>query len=182
MTQVLWIIACVLLAVFLLNWPFNWETENQWIAAIVVAVSCVVLWRLMLRLRLQKPSRSECPEGKGLYPECLYIVAIENDEIVNKHPDGKIERIALKNLHEVVVETNSSGPWGVDVWWLLSGPTVDEKCVYPQGATGEDRILEALQVLPGFDDGTLLKAMVCTSEARFVCWRREASTSAKLKC
>jgi hypothetical protein len=68
-------------------------------------------------------------------------------------------------------ETNDSGPWGADVWWILVGNAPESGCVYPNGATGEQEALEALQRLPGFDNGQFIEAMTSTENARFVCWQ-----------
>jgi hypothetical protein len=114
------------------------------------------------------------PGGKGLYPECLFVVTVSDSEIINQHPDGVIERVALKDLKEVAIETNASGPWGADVWWLLTGASPAARCAYPGGATGEQGMLQWLQRLPGFDDKAVITAMGSTSNARFVCWRAAA--------
>jgi hypothetical protein len=85
-------------------------------------------------------------------------------------------------VNGVAIETNDSGPWGADFWWLLEGQAV--RCTFPQGATGE---LEAVAQLstrfPSFDYEAVLQANHCTSNARFVCWdhRMGANNSFKPK-
>jgi hypothetical protein len=121
-----------------------------------------------------RSATSKCPAGKGLYPECLFVVSLSNAEITNSRPDGVIERLPVRDLREVAIETNTSGPWGADVWWLLTGTAPDARCAYPGGATGEQTMLQWLQKLPGFDEKAVINAMGCTSNARFVCWRAVA--------
>ena len=121
----------------------------------------------------RRGTRQQCPEGKGLYPECLFVVTVSDSEIINQRPDGVIERLMMKDLKEVAIETNASGPWGADVWWLLTGSSPDARCAYPGGATGEQRMLQWLQALPGFDDKSVIAAMGSTANARFVCWRAD---------
>ncbi|CAN5429288.1 hypothetical protein BH10PSE17_BH10PSE17_23560 [soil metagenome] len=118
-----------------------------------------------------RPGRA-CPEGKGLYPECLYVVSATDAGVSVKRPDGSIESVDLQMLREVVVNTNDSGPFGADVWWLLVGSD-GSGCTYPGGATGEQDAIHWMQRLPGFDNGALVSAMGSTADANFVCWRAE---------
>ena len=82
-------------------------------------------------------------------------------------------RIAMKSqLSGVAIETNDTGPWGADVWWLLFGPEDRLVASYPQGATGEESLLDYLIELPGFDHAEMIKAMSCAENAVFPVWRR----------
>lgn len=67
--------------------------------------------------------------------------------------------------------SRNQGPWFADVWWHLKG--TESECFIPQGATGEDQMLEALQTLPGFDNEQMSAAMCCVENRRFVCWQRD---------
>lgn len=116
----------------------------------------------------------KCPQGEGLYPECLFVVTVSESEIVAQRPDGKIERVSIGDLEEVTIVTNDSGPSGADVWWLLVGSKPNAGCAFPGGATGEAKVLEFVQQLPGFNNQAFIEAMTCTSNARFVCWRAAA--------
>ena len=91
--------------------------------------------------------------------------------MVCRHPDGKLERVTFADLKAVIIETNDSGPWGTDVWWILLGERPEARCVFPGGATGEQDVLKAVQQLPGFDNAQFAKAMTCTDVATFICWR-----------
>lgn len=110
-----------------------------------------------------------------LRPEAAFIVGIEDGQIVNRRPEGAIERVRLCDLKAVIIETNDSGPWGADIWWILFG---DEQsgCVFPGGATGESQVLEELQKLEGFDHQAFINAMGSTENRRFVCWRSATGT------
>lgn len=126
---------------------------------------------------LQQQGKSpgqKCPEGEGLYPECLFVVTVSGSEIVNQRPDGTVERVSIHDLEEVTIVTNDSGPTGVDLWWLLVGSKPDAGCAFPGGATGEAKVLEFVQQLPGFNNQAFIEAMGCASNARFVCWRAAA--------
>lgn len=161
-----------LVTFFPIFWAITWATGSNDIggwAAIVLGFIGVPA--LLLKVGTGQSPGSNCPEGKGLYPECLFVVTVSDSEIVNKCPDGSIERVAVGDLKEVAIETNTSGPWGADVWWLLTGSTPEAGCAYPGGATGEQNVLKWLNGLPGFDDKVVIQAMGSTSNARFVCWR-----------
>ena len=86
-------------------------------------------------------------------------------------PDGAQQAIGWGEVLIVAIETNDSGPWGADVWWVFEGASA--RVAYPQGATGEAGMLEVLQArFPGFSDAMVIEAMGCTDNARFVCWTR----------
>jgi hypothetical protein len=129
---------------------------------------------LVLKVRPGKSLNQRCPQGEGLYPECLFVVTVSDSEIVTQRPDGKIERVSIRDLQEVTIVTNDSGPYGADVWWLLVGSKADAGCAFPGGATGEAKVLEFVQRLPGFNNQAFIEAMGCASNARFVCWRAAA--------
>jgi hypothetical protein len=160
---------------FLFFWAITWLTGSNDIGAWAgLVLGFIGVPAILLKVWPGRSPGARCPEGKGLYPECLFVVIVSDSEIINKRPDGVIERVAVKDLKEVVIETNTSGPWSADVWWLLTGATPDTSCAYPGGATGEQALLQWLQRLPGFDDKNVIAAMGSTSNARFVCWRAAA--------
>jgi hypothetical protein len=138
---------------------------------VMAALIVVIVFGLLVGVLVRRAG-SQCPDGKGLYPECLFVVTVAGDQIVVRTPEPSESRIALGDLREVVVETNDSGPAGADVWWRLYGAEPAPRCSYPGGATGETRVLEHLQALPGFDNDALIEAMGSTSNRRFTVYRR----------
>jgi hypothetical protein len=107
-----------------------------------------------------------------LQSEARFVVSISNRGVSCRHPSGQKQSIDWDDLHAVVIATNGTGPWGTDVWWWLKGPDGKPWCSIPQGATGEDELLERLQRLPGFDNQKMIQAMSCTENQAFVCWGR----------
>lgn len=101
-----------------------------------------------------------------------------NDEGVSVDwPKGERQVIAWDAVQTIAIETNDSGPWGADVWTVLE--SVEERVLWPQGATGEEGMLAELQRrYPGFDDDAVIAAMGCSRNARFVCWHRAPSAQA----
>jgi hypothetical protein len=79
----------------------------------------------------------------------------------------------MSDLSGVMIETNDSGPFGPDVWWLLFGADDRLACAFPQGAVGEQVVVNSLLGLPGFDHEAMIMAMGSTSNAVFPVWRRE---------
>ena len=121
-------------------------------------------WLMQMFRRPHSPSR--------LLPESQFTVIVDDDRILCQQPSGKTESVAWNDLESVTVETNDTGPWQADVWWILTGDSSSPGCTIPQGATGEEPLLDRLQKLPGFDNEQFIAAMSCTENRTFVCWRR----------
>lgn len=101
------------------------------------------------------------------HPEASFVVEVTaDDEVVCRAPRQPEQRIGMSDLGAVYVETNDSGPWGADIWWLLNNRDGETKLAFPQLATGEDGVLARLQLLPGFE----VKGMNSVANARFLCW------------
>lgn len=111
-----------------------------------------------------------CAAEPALQPESRFIVRWSDTEVVCERPDGKVERVGWDDLQKIEVVTTSAGPFAPDVFWVLQGS--DGGCVVPQGATGDGRLLERLQTLPGFDNGAVIEAMTSMSDRRFLCWQK----------
>ena len=129
---------------------------------------------LLLRWWRRSASKGKCPDGEGVYPECLFVVSVGEAEVSVARPDGRVERLPLAELGEVAIVTNDSGPWGADLWWQLVGRREGSGCTFPGGATGESKVLEFVLRLPGFNNETFLHAMGSASNARFSCWKAGA--------
>lgn len=109
----------------------------------------------------------------GLNAESQWIVTVTDTEISCARPDGQTESVTWDDLKAVAIETTDEGPFSMDVFWLLAGE--HGGCVIPQGAKGEDVLLERLQKLPGFDNEAFIEAMGCTENNRFLCWQKDAA-------
>ena len=108
---------------------------------------------------------------EAVIAEGKVIVSFDESGIAATFPKGEVEAIAWSEVQRVAIETNDSGPWGADFWWLLEGEA--KRCAFPQGATGE---LEAMATFPsrfpGFSHEAVISANCSTSNARFLCWER----------
>jgi hypothetical protein len=86
--------------------------------------------------------------------------------------DGEIEDVAWKDLEEVQIVTTDEGPFAEDVFYLLVGPNGTGCCV-PQGSSQSAALLRRLQELPDFDNDAVIRAMGCSENGRFVCWKKK---------
>ncbi|MDG2004015.1 MAG: hypothetical protein P8J20_11860 [Novosphingobium sp.] len=100
-----------------------------------------------------------------------FVVVVQGNIRVTDH-DGNEASVPTAEISGIVIETNDSGPWGADVWWLLFGADEQQTCAFPQGATGEQAALDHLMDLPGFDYEQMIAAMSSTENAVFPVWRK----------
>lgn len=116
--------------------------------------------RIATWLESRRKAREE-----SLWPERQVKVLVSDRGVSSTFPRGEIQYIAWDEVSRILVETNDSGPWGADVWWVLEGG--GGRCEFPQGATGEsDALAEIKRRFPSFE----VKGMNSTSVAAFVCW------------
>jgi hypothetical protein len=110
--------------------------------------------------------------SQRLEPEARWEVSIDATCITVRDASGEVKMADRAELSGILIETNDSGPWGADVWWLFFGANDHIACAYPQGATGEAAVLDALMALEGFDHTQMTAAMGSTRNAIFPVWRR----------
>jgi hypothetical protein len=101
-----------------------------------------------------------------------WSVEANDERVATVDPDGRLATIAMRDLYRVVIETNDSGPFGEDVWWLLLGPNERVAVRFPQSADGERGAVDVLLKLPNFDYEQMITAMGSTDHAFFPVWRR----------
>ena len=104
--------------------------------------------------------------------EAAWIVTMTDREIRVTDPAGEVRGIAKDRVAAILIETNDSGPWGSDFWWLLLAPDKSLACFFPQGATGESEAMAWMMALPGFDHAKMIEASASTSNAFFPLWER----------
>lgn len=126
----------------------------------------------LVRMKWLKALADRFKRPEGLYPERLWTVSFDGSAVFVTDQTGKTMSVMMQDLRTVAIATNDSGPWGADVWWLLYGSDGNLACGFPQGATGEKEVLDALMAMPGFDQSETIKAMGCTSNATFIVWQR----------
>jgi hypothetical protein len=111
----------------------------------------------------------------SLQPEAEWQVEITDEGLVCTDLVGQRRTLTWGDLESVIIRTNDSGPFAMDVWWHLRGRAENGaliECEVPMGATGEKIMLERLQQLPDFDNDAVINAMMSVDDAEFVCWTR----------
>lgn len=106
-------------------------------------------------------------------PESLHRVQVNDTEIVTIAPNGERQAVPWSALTKVVIRTTDEGPLRPDVFWEFYAGTSQVRLSFPQGATGEEEVLGALEAkLPGFRYNEFIRAMGSASNATFVVWER----------
>ena len=105
---------------------------------------------------------------KLVLPEKEFAVTVTDENILVRAADGNVSSVDLVEITSVLVETNDSGPWGMDVWFIVIGASDNDVCTFPMGARNDEKALDYFITLPGFE----LKGMDSTKNARFVCWQK----------
>ena len=109
---------------------------------------------------------------RKLEPEALWRVLLDADALRVIDADGNESSVSKADISGVAIETNDSGPWGSDVWWLIFGRDDELACAYPQGATGEQAALDYLMALSGFEHSEMVQGMRSVENAVFPVWRK----------
>ena len=112
--------------------------------------------------------------GERLMHEARWTVACSDETIRVTDATGDSRSVAIAQIAAVIVETNDSGPWGADLWWLAFDSDGAVALGWPQGATDETAAIDRLMALPGFDMVEMTLAMASTDNAAFTLWRRDS--------
>ena len=143
------------------------EKLGSWYLLMIISF---VLVSLVQRPKI--PYEGDERMASKLVPESRWTAAIENDRLIIVDDKGETKQLPLSALSGIAIETNDRGPWDADVWWLFFSAEDRLELVYPQGATGEDLVIDRITELPGFDHAEMIAAMTSTENATFAVWRR----------
>ena len=131
-----------------------------------------VLRDLFLDLTIGSRRRAARRGKRRRQPEEDWLVSLTGERLSVADPKGETRELVMADLSRVVIETNDSGPWGSDFWWLLFGPDGELVLAFPQGASGEKAAMDRLLALPGFDHEAMTRAACCVDNATFPVWER----------
>lgn len=109
----------------------------------------------------------------GLEPEARWSVFLRGDHLIEVQPNGATTSTLLDRIQKIKIATNDSGPWGADVWWVFEGLAGAVLSAFPQGATGEQDVVDWAMALPDFDYSAMTQAMASVENAEFVVWRKK---------
>lgn len=118
----------------------------------------------------KKPKAPPNTPRPALESAASYRVAVDDESVSCTTPGGETSTVAFAELERVVIRTTDEGPISPDVFWVLTG--AGRTCVVPQGATGEQTLMDRLGKLPGFNFEAMIAAMICAENREFDCWKR----------
>lgn len=118
----------------------------------------------------KKPKAPQKLPKPALQPEASYRVAVDDATVICTTPRGEMNTVAFAELERVVIRTTDEGPIAPDVFWMLTG--AGRTCVVPQGATGEEALIDRFGNLPGFRFEAMIAATSCAENQEFECWKR----------
>ncbi len=104
-------------------------------------------------------------------PGAAFRVGADHQQIAVEHAGALAQVVSFSELTGVAIETNKSGPIGIDCWWLLFGPGDKLLAAFPQGAEGDKAAVDRLMKLPGFDLEAMIAAMGSVETDVFPVWR-----------
>jgi len=103
----------------------------------------------------------------------MWTVEADSERIAVVDPEGSLTVLPRAALSRIVIETNDSGPFSDDAWWLLLDDDGAVALKFPQSADGEHDVVEDFLNLPGFNYEVMVTAMSSTEQGFFPVWRRE---------
>ena len=137
------------------------------IVIFVVGIGLFLLWKFSGK----SASGADKENKQALHPEAQNVITFDDEQVRVTDQNGEIHSVRWADLTMVGIRTTDEGPFLPDVFWGLHGADKAPAVVYPQGATGESDLLEAMQKrLAGFDNRKLIEAMGCTGNAFFLVW------------
>jgi hypothetical protein len=109
------------------------------------------------------------------------VETVQLDDVGILRVEGSIrEEVRWEAVTEIKIITTDSGPYGEDVFFVLSG-TDERGCVVSHAAAVRTKLLETLQIrFPNLDDAAVIAAMGCTSNNSFLLWRRPVAGAASV--
>lgn len=102
--------------------------------------------------------------------ETDWVVRIVSGVIQTIDFQQKENTVLINDIVKIEVETNDSGPWGVDLWWKIEA--AGNVIWIPSGATGELDLKMELLKFDGFDADGLSNAIQSNSNQSFLLWSK----------
>ncbi len=103
----------------------------------------------------------------------MWTVEADAERIAVVDPEGSLKVLARDALSRIVIETNDSGPFADDTWWLLLRDDASVALRFPQSADGHHAVVESFLDLPGFNYEAMVMAIGSAEQGFFPVWRKE---------
>lgn len=107
-----------------------------------------------------------------LYPECLWKVQFDPEQLQCTDRDGDVTSLHWDCLSQIAIATNDLGPLFCDVIWQFYIHPDEPDLGIPMGATGLEQLIEYLIDWPAFNQQEYINAYRSTDNKLFICWRR----------
>ncbi|HWS61589.1 MAG TPA: hypothetical protein VN325_02450 [Steroidobacteraceae bacterium] len=108
------------------------------------------------------------------------VETVQVDDVGILRVDGSIrEEVRWEAIAEIKIITTNTGPYGEDVFFVLTGAG-GKGCLVPHAAAVRTKLLEALQARFPIDDAAVIAAMGCTSNNSFLLWKRAVAGHASV--
>ena len=101
-----------------------------------------------------------------LLPENKWSISIDNNILTSINWNKDVKTIDLNKIKRFYIRTTNDGPWNCDVWYGIE--TKNQSLEIPQGANGENQLLNFTDLLNGFQ----MKGMNSTENKIFECWKK----------
>jgi hypothetical protein len=101
------------------------------------------------------------------------LVRVSHDEKIISVNDGEggVATLSWQDVGNVTVLTTDTGPFEIDLFWVLTDQEGRRSVTVPMGAEGEHALLQAMQArLSGFDNMAVVEAMSSTENGVFQIW------------
>jgi hypothetical protein len=109
------------------------------------------------------------------------VGTVQLDDVGILRVEGSIrEEIRWESVTEIKIITTDAGPYGEDVFFVLTS-TDGKGCLVPHAAAVRTKLLEALQVrFPNLDAAAVISAMGSTSNSSFLLWKKPVAGAASV--
>ena len=103
-------------------------------------------------------------------PDTLVRASLDDKEFTLITPDGTVHNMPREAIRQIAIETTDTGPFLEDEYWAISDG--ERRLLVPQASPDFGKLLEHFKAFPQFDYEAVIRAMGCTDNREFVCWKK----------
>jgi hypothetical protein len=142
------------------------------ILIVFAGLGLIWIWKHLAK-DASRAGKNDTAKAK-LNPEARNVISFDDRQIRVTYSNGETRSILWTDITMVGIRTTDEGPFLPDVFWGLHGVDKSPEVVYPQGATGDSALLEAMERrLAGFDNRKVIEAMGSADHAFFLVWEKK---------
>ncbi|MDR3492556.1 MAG: hypothetical protein P4M12_11065 [Gammaproteobacteria bacterium] len=99
-------------------------------------------------------------------------IHIDNEHLIIESKNYQHKTYTWVEFLKFIVETNDSGPFGEDIFFILVTETDEIKI--PQSIVDDNEFDEITQRFPNFDYAVFIEAMSSCKNFQFICWESKS--------